>query len=389
MTGKSDKDHRAWLYLNVLPHEIERGLSADLHYVACGFKAGKPLYYKNPLDKREKARIVREAEKLVSFVDTVGHEPWLRSTIRGIVGQELDYGLLVVAADDGVTHITKEHLGLLLAMDLPVMVCITKTDRVIASKLERVCQQVDELLKSVGKVPYRLRSEEDLNVVIDKLNVVTPILLTSAVTRDGYELLEKLLLALPTRRKEVEKPFILYIDRIYQVPGVGVVVSGTVKQGRLKAGTELLLGPDASGDFKLVRARSIETHYHRLAEANAGLVVGIALKRVRAEELSRGMILCETSLDPRAVWSFDAEVLVLYHPTRIADGYEPVCHISTIAQSVKFELLDKKYLRAGETGRIRMTFKFNPAFVRVGDKLVFREGKTKGIGTVTSIARYA
>ncbi len=66
---------------------------------------------KNPLNKREKAVLVEKCDKLVSFVDTVGHEPWLRTTIRGIVGQKLSHGLLVVAAEQGPTHITREHLG--------------------------------------------------------------------------------------------------------------------------------------------------------------------------------------------------------------------------------------------------------------------------------------
>jgi elongation factor 1-alpha len=80
---------------------------------------------------------VEECDKVVSFVDTVGHEPWLRTTIRGIVGQKLNYGLLTIAADQGPTHITKEHLGIILAMELPVIVAMTKIDVVTAEKVIR------------------------------------------------------------------------------------------------------------------------------------------------------------------------------------------------------------------------------------------------------------
>src|SRR5437879_8596587 len=103
MTGREDKNGNNWLYLNVLPHEIERGLSADLHYSLFAFNGGQPLHFQNPLDKRERSQVVEKAEKIISFIDTVGHEPWLRTTIRGIVGQNIDYGMVVVAADDGVT----------------------------------------------------------------------------------------------------------------------------------------------------------------------------------------------------------------------------------------------------------------------------------------------
>jgi len=389
ITGRPDKEGKNWLYLNVLPHEIERGLSADLHYALYGFKEGRVLNLKNPLDKRERAKIVEQAEKIISFIDTVGHEPWLRTTIRGLVGQNVDYGLLVVAADDGVTRITREHLGLLLAMDLPIIVCITKVDKVEERKIEEVEKQVEELLKHVGRVPFLIKDEKDLNVIIDKLDVVSPLIRTSAVTLDGYNLLNKLFYSLPERKKILEKPFLMFIDRVYNIPGTGTVVSGTIKQGKLKAGSELLIGPDESGNFKKVKAKSIEMHYCRLEEANAGLVVGIAIRGIKNEEVERGMILCDEAIQPKAVKSFEAEILVLHHPTRIASGYEPVLHCNTIAESVKFELLDKNYLKSGESGKVKMKFKYKPHFVQVNDKFVFREGKTKGIGTITKILEYA
>lgn len=385
LTGRADENHDAWLLLNVLPHEIERGLSADLHHAVWGFKQGVPLRYSNPLDKKEKAKVVEEAEKLVSFVDTVGHEAWLRTTIRGILGQELDCGLLAVAADDGITPTAKEHLGLLLAANLPLAVCITKADKVSAAKLEAVVQGVGELLKFVGRVPYLVKGEADVCLVLDKLSVLVPIFITSAVSLQGYGLVEKFLALLQPKTKELNKPFLMYVDRVYQVPGVGVVVSGTIKQGMLRAGAELLIGPDSQGKFKLVKAKSIETYYCRLSEARAGYIVGIALRRIKAEEVQRGMVLCEPALQPKAVRRFEAEVLVLYHPTKISNGYEPVCHIATIAQSVEFELLDKPYLKSGESGKVRMKFKYRPCFIQAGDKLVFREGKTKGIGSVVKL----
>ena len=388
MTGKPDVNGTHWLYLNVLPHEIERRLSADLHFALMGFKQGKPLHLQNPRDKNERARVVAHADKIISFVDAVGHEAWLYSTIRGLVGQSLDYGLLVVAADDGVTHLTKEHLGLMLAMNLPIIFCITKVDKMGQKRIAEVELQIENLLKNVGRIPYEVKNENDLSVVLDKMDAVVPLLKTSAVSLQGYDLLNKILLSLPQRNKEINKPFLMFIDRIYNVTGVGTVVSGTIKQGKLQPGKELLLGPNEDGSFKKVKATSIEMHYHRLAEADAGLIVGIALRGIKYEDLERGMILAQENLQPKAVKSFEAEILVLTHPTRIATGYEPIMHNSTIAATIKLELMDKGYLKAGETGKVKMAFRYKPQFVQEGDKFVFREGKTKGIGTVTKILKY-
>lgn len=389
MKGKPDDNGKAWLLLDTLPHEIERGLSADLHYALYGFKDGKPLCLKNPLDKKERAKIVADSDRIISFVDTVGHEPWLKTTIRGVVGQSIDYGLLVVAADDGPTHITREHLGLLLAMDYPLIICITKIDKVPEKRLTEVEEEVDRLLKNVGRVPYKVKSEEEVGVVIDKMETVVPVIKTSAATLEGYDVLNALLQALPDTEKDYDKPFLMFIDRAYNVTGVGVVASGTVKQGKLKPGTELIIGPDKTNKFRKVKAKTIEMHYHRLAEANAGLVVGVALRGVRYEDIRRGMILCDESLDPKPVRSFEAEIMVLTHPTRIAIGYEPVMHNNTISESVKITDMEKEYLKSGETGNVKMNFRYQPQYISVGDKFVFREGKTKGIGTIKKITKYA
>ena len=101
--------------------------------------------------------------------------------------------------------------------------------------------------------------------------------------------------------------------------------------------------------------------------------------------IERGMILCSKELKPKPVRSFEAEILVLNHPTRISDGYEPVLHLHTIASVVKLKMVSKKYLKAGERGKVIMKFKYKPFFLRENDKFVFREGKTKGIGTVLKI----
>lgn len=386
VTGTSDDgDGKTRIYLDVLPHEVERGLSAELSYGVYGFKQRRALHLANPLNKKERAGIVEQAEKIVSFVDTVGHEPWLRTTIRGIVGQKLDYGLLVVAADDGVTHVTREHLGILIAMDLPVIIGITKIDRAAEEQIARVEQQISNVLKLVGKIPLRIRTNADIDGVAMKIaeGILTPVLRTSSITLEGYALLDRLLYMLPKRNFENKKPFQMYIDKAYQISGVGIVASGTVKQGEAKNGDTLFIGPGEGGSFMQVKVQSIEMHYYRIDKASAGDIVGIALKGVKASEIARGMVLCKE--EPKAVREFEADVLILNHPTRIARGYEPVLHIETIAETVVFEDMNCEYMMAGQSGKVKMRFKFHPHCICEGQKFIFREGRSKGIGKVVKV----
>ncbi|GGN07771.1 GTPBP1 family GTP-binding protein [Halarchaeum nitratireducens] len=384
VTGRADDgDGDTRSFLDVQPHEVERGLSADLSYGVYGFDGDGPVRVENPHRKHERAAVVERADRVVSFVDTVGHEPWLRTTIRGLVGQKLDYGLLVVAADDGPTDTTREHLGVLLATELPTIVAITKTDLVDDARVEEVERDVERLLRDTGRTPLPVERHGVDAAVEETDDAVVPIVRTSAVGGDGLDVLDELFERLP-KTAAAGGDFRMYVDRSYSVTGVGAVASGTIKSGTIAAGDELLLGPFSDGSFREVEARSIEMHYHRVDKAEAGRIVGIALAGVRESELERGMVLVPRDADPTPTRAFEAEVMVLNHPTRIDDGYEPVVHLETASEAARFHP-EGGQLLPGDTGRATVEFKFRPYLVETGQRFVFREGSSKGVGTVTEL----
>ncbi|WP_336327178.1 GTPBP1 family GTP-binding protein [Halovenus sp. HT40] len=386
VTGEADDGQGGTRgFLDVRPHEIERGLSADLSYGVYGFDDEGAVRMDNPHRKGDRARIVEEADRLVSFVDTVGHEPWLRTTIRGLVGQKLDYGLLTVAADDGPTKTTREHLGILLATELPTMVAITKADLVDDDRLAEVEREVERLLRDADRSPLRVE-RHGVEAAIEEISeTVVPIVTTSAVTQEGLDALDTLFEQLPKTGQPTEsESFQMYIDRTYNVTGVGAVASGTIRSGTVEAGDELLLGPMPDGTFRDVEVRSIEMHYHRVEEATAGRIVGIALKGVDEEEIDRGMALLPRDSDPDPIREFEAEVMVLNHPTTIGDGYEPVIHLETVSEAAAIYPEDGQLL-PGDSGTATVRFKFRPYLVEEGQRFVFREGQSKGVGTVSDL----
>jgi elongation factor 1-alpha len=348
-------------------------------------EGGEPIRMDNPHRKSDRARVVEESNRLVSFVDTVGHEPWLRTTIRGLVGQKLDYGLLTVAADDGPTKTTREHLGILLATDLPTMVAITKADVVDDERAAEVEREVERMLREVDRTPLSV-ARHGVEAAVEEIDdTVVPVLATSAVTMEGMDDLDELLERLPKTASPADDEFTMYVDRTYNVTGVGAVASGTIRSGQVEAGDELLLGPMQDGRFREVEVRSIEMHYHRVDEAEAGRIVGIALKGVREPDIERGMALLPRDSDPQPVREFEAEVMVLNHPTRIGDGYEPVVHLETVSEAATFHPEGGRLL-PGDKGTATVRFKFRPYVVEEGQRFVFREGQSKGVGTVTDVS---
>ena len=257
------------------------------------------------------------------------------------------------------------------------------TSRGSDERVAAVEREVERALREVDKTPLRVE-RHGVEAAIEEISeTVVPVVTTSAVTQRGLDTLDEMFERLPKTSGEVGE-FRMYIDRTYNVQGVGAVASGTVKAGEVEAGDELLLGPMQDGGFREVEVRSIEMHYHRVDEAKAGRIVGIALKGVREADIERGMVLLPRDADPAPVREFEAEVMVLNHPTRIGSGYEPVVHLETVSEAAKF-YPDDGQLLPGDAGKATVEFKFRPYLVEEGQKFVFREGRSKGVGTVTDV----
>ena len=97
------------------------------------------------------------------------------------------------------------------------------------------------------------------------------------------------------------------------------------------------------------------------------------------------MIVTNISEDKKSVLEFSANILILHHPTTIKTNYQPVIHCGPITQAAKICDIDKDLLRSGDRAKARFKFMNRPEYIKTGNQLIFREGKTKGIGTIVEI----
>jgi len=211
---------------------------------------------------------------------------YLKTTVFGLTGHAPDFAMLMVGANMGVSGMTKEHLGIALALRVPVYVVVTKIDICPENILKETLTQIKKVLKSPGsrKIPIVIRTDDD--VVVSARNFVSericPIFCVSNVTGYNLEFLRKFLNLLPVRtdwEQFVNKPTEFHIDSHFAVPGVGTVVSGTITSGKISVNQNLMLGPDEFGRFQVANIKSIHNKRMPVKSVKAGQTAALALKK--------------------------------------------------------------------------------------------------------------
>ncbi|KZP34701.1 P-loop containing nucleoside triphosphate hydrolase protein [Athelia psychrophila] len=388
-------------------HEIETGRTSSVGMEILGFDTSGAAILPNvsqssdpDVIRREKLgweQISMRAAKVVSFIDLAGHERYLKTTLYGLTSGAPSCVILMVGANAGLIGMSKEHLAIALALSVPVVVCITKIDMTPAMILEETVKQVTKILKSPGcrKIPVFVKSMEVAVEISQSFakERLCPVFLVSNVTGEGLDLLRTFLNLLPSSEGDVEKfatdqPFEYSVTEVWSVPYVGTVVNGIVNGGSVKAGDPVLLGPDSNGNYQTTVIKSMQRKRATVTSAEAGQCVSFALKRTRRAAVRKGMVIVhKTDTPPRAVTRFEGQVLILYHNTTLQVNYQAMLHCAAIRQTVRIVDMDhpQGLLRTGDRATVTFEFISHPEFIKEGMKLLFREGKTKGLGVITKL----
>lgn len=236
-----------------LPEERSRGITIDL-----GFARLETL------------------GAVVSIVDVPGHERFIRNMVAGAAG--VDGAVLVVAADDGVMPQTVEHLAILELLGIRrAAVALTK------------CDLVDDELAGLAELDIA-------ELLAESGFAGAPILRTSARTGLGIDELRDAIarLALQLARAGQERAAAdaepdaessrLAIDRVFVKPGLGTIVTGTLRSGVVTPGDAMEIQPGG----REVRVRGVQVHGESVERACAGERVAMHLGGVHHTELERG-----------------------------------------------------------------------------------------------------
>ena len=360
LSKKGMAEYRTFDSIDNAPEEKERGITIQTQHV------------EYETDKRHYAH-----------VDCPGHRDYIKNMITGAA--QMDGAVLVVSAADGPMPQTKEHVLLARQVNVPaIVVFLNKVDQLDDPELlELVELEVRDILSAY-------------NFPGDDIPFVSGSALQALENPDDeeankcvFELLEALDNYIPEPVRAVDQPFLMPVEDVFSIKGRGTVGTGRVERGTVRVGDEIeIVG--LTPEVRKTVVTGVEMFRKTLDSGQAGDNIGVLLRGIEKDELSRGEVLAAPgSITPHT--TFEAEVYVLNadeggRHTPFFTGYRPQFYFRTTDVTGDVTLSEGvEMVLPGDNVNVQVKL-ITPIAMEEQLRFAIREGgNTVGAGVVTKI----
>ena len=294
----------------------------------------------------------------VGIIDVPGHEKFVRNMLAGIGG--IDIVLLVISLEEGIKPQTIEHFEIVKSLGIKKgIVVYTKLDSENKVDFSNLQIQVKDMLQGSN-----LENAKSICV--------------SSLTGQNIDVLKEMILELVKEvgNRNIQKELTrLPIDRIFIMEGFGTVITGTLMEGKIDTGDELMVYPYQ----KVVKVRQIQSFGQVQPSIFAGQRTAINLLNVKKEELIRGDVLA-TKDSILLSEIIDCKITMFKSVTRrIKNGEKLYFNYGSRQIEASVKVINEEYVQ----------FKFDtPVPVKRGDKYIVRfisPAETCGGGIILNI----
>ncbi|MFD2438042.1 selenocysteine-specific translation elongation factor [Modicisalibacter luteus] len=293
-----------------------------------------------------------ESDIELGFVDVPGHEKFIHNMLAGSAG--IDSVLLVVAADDGVMPQTIEHVQILTLLGLSQgQVALTKCDLVDATRLDRVEEDIRQLLEATPLAE-------------------APVYRVSSRSGEGIDALRDSLWTQAAKRHETLAwgAFRLAVDRVFTKTGAGLVVTGTALSGTVRQDDVLRLEPSGVR----ARVRSLRRQHRESEQAHQGDRVALNLtgSGVERDAIVRGGWVVAESLDTPLLQRVDVDLTLLGSVAALKHWTPVHIHLGVARLTGRVSLLEGQRLEPGNRMLGQLVLD-RPVHACLGDRFVIRD----------------
>lgn len=288
----------------------------------------------------------------LGFVDVPGHHRFLHNMLAGSAG--IDTALLVVAADDGVMPQTIEHVQILdlLGVDRGV-VAVTKIDRVDELRRQEVRREIAHLLAGtpLAKAPlYDVSSHSGEGVAALRDKLWTQAAQQHASSPSGH--------------------FRLSVDRVFALPGTGLIVTGTALSGCITKGEQVRLVPDGHK----ARVRQLRRQHRESNQVRQGdrVALNLAGTGVERDRISRGDWVVADTLKTPPIKRLDVQLRLLDSAAPLKHWTPVHIHLGATHIMGRVSLLEGQRLEPGGSMLGQLVCD-TPVHACLGDRFVIRD----------------
>jgi elongation factor Tu len=345
-----------------------------------------------------KGGTVRDASKIVTIavahveyetaarhyahVDCPGHADFVKNMITGAA--QMDGAILVVSAADGAMPQTREHILLARQVGVPsIVVFINKVDLLDdPDLLDLVELEIRDLLTKYGF--------DGNNTTIVRGSAIAALEGKPEGVKAIGQLLDAVDKDVVTPVRDVDKPFMMAVEDVFSITGRGTVATGRVERGKIKVTEEI----EIVGLVDTIKTTitGLEMFRKLLDSAQAGDNVGILLRGVEKDQVSRGQVIAKPgSITPHV--KCKAEVYVLTKDeggrhTPFFTNYRPQFFFGTADVTGVCSLpTGVEMVMPGDNLSIEIDLQ-KPIAMEKGQRFAIREGgRTIGAGRVTEVLK--
>lgn len=297
----------------------------------------------------------------LDFIDAPGHEDFIKAMISGASGAQA--ALLVVSGTEGLRRQSWEHIRVAESLGVRTgVVAVTKADLLLPA--ERTARRADlerELSSTVWSsaplVFCSSRTGEGMDDLCAALNVVADAAADSPGLGGAF----------------------LPIDRVFAVPGAGVVVTGTLRGAPIAGGEALQLTSGAAGTV-----RRIEMHAAPARVAAPGRRVALNLRGVSQADVEPGDVAFTPGAFAPAL-QIDAQVRLWSQAAGALRHMETIrAMFGTTGAAASVRLLNAGRVEPGGSAYARLQFS-QPVVAFAGQRMILRRlspAETIGSGVV-------
>ena len=286
----------------------------------------------------------------IGIIDVPGHEKFVKNMLAGIGG--IDLVLMVISLEEGVMPQTIEHFEILKMLHIKEgIIVLTKCDAVDSDWADLVEADVREMAK-------------------DSFLENAPMVRVSAYTGENIEKLRKMIIDMVRnagQRREDPELFRLPIDRAFIMEGFGTVITGTLQEGTVEQGQEVMLYPEE----RLIKIRGIQSHGMKEERAYAGQRTALNLLNIKKEEIKRGDVLAAPGSIIKTSMIDVKLTLFMSTSKRLKSGDRVHLNYGSAQVVAKVLMIDKDMIEKGESCYAQLRFD-DPIVIKRNDRFIIR-----------------